>query len=95
MIAFGLLLLSSTTLASACTDWKSLDLKKPEIPSSILNVDMIIQENQSVEVQVMAQIISCRIHWQTIRHTCVCSNLAHLLQMATGSIKKSHWRDLV
>ena len=53
MIALGLLVLSTTTLlASACTDWKSMDLKRPDIPS-LDNVDVLIEENQSVDIQVI------------------------------------------
>ena len=53
MIALGLFVFSSTTLlASACTDWKSMDLKKPDIPSTD-NTDVFYQESQSVDVQVI------------------------------------------
>ena len=53
MIALGLLVFSSTTLlASACTDWKSMDLKKPDIPPTD-NTDVFYQDSQSVDVQVI------------------------------------------
>ena len=51
MIALGLLLFSSTTFASACIDWKSMDLKKPEIPL-MDDLDVFIEESQSVDIQV-------------------------------------------
>ena len=52
MIALGLFVFSTTTLlASACTDWKSVDLKRPDIPS-LDNVNVLIEENQSVDIQV-------------------------------------------
>ena len=50
MIALGLLLLS-TTFASACIDWKSVDLKKPEIPL-MDDLDVFIEESQSLDIQV-------------------------------------------
>ena len=53
MIALGLFVFSTTTLlASACTDWKSMDLKRPDIPS-LDNADVLIEENQSVDIQVI------------------------------------------
>ena len=61
MIALGLLLLS-TTFASACIDWKSVDLKKPEIPS-MGDVDVFIEESQSVDIQVTNQIAMNVVCW--------------------------------
>ena len=55
MIALGLLLFSSTTFASACIDWKSINLKEPEIPL-MDDLDVFIEENRSVEIQVTNKI---------------------------------------
>ena len=57
--ARALLLLSSSAslllAASGCADWKSLDLKKPEIPATDNDL-ALIQEDQSVDVQVTKRI---------------------------------------
>ena len=52
MIALGLFVFSATMLlTSACTDWKAVDLKSPDIPSLDI-ADVLIEENQSVDIQV-------------------------------------------
>ena len=52
MIALGLFVFSATMLlTSACTDWKAVELKRPDIPPLDI-ADVLIEENQSVDIQV-------------------------------------------
>lgn len=88
MLVLGLLLFSTAPpllLASACTDWKSMDLKKPDIPlMDNGQLQVFIEESQSVEVQ------GTRVHYREAGPPD-----GKILFLLHGSAFNSqHWKDI-